>query len=320
MFDNRTLQSHRERLLRLRGHVAALTLLMVVNLFAPAALHADDTPCHAASDFNCDRVVDGIDLGFLLSNWDAPMKSIDLDGDCRVGGGDLAIMLGLWGALPDVPQLEPVEMDGELVTLCLGGDLLAAVVDSDLQVRDDLKVLEGSAMITFGPGVQVSMGFQSGMLTAIAGDTKVVIDGNTAANDLVVNGVTVAAHDVLQRVHDDVRSGDLDPVTWSKTTQASIALLMLTETRAWTRAQVSQQAAEESHGFWCKAAAYSAATAIATLGGIGCAALTGVCAAGTVVTLGGMAIPCSGLIGLCAGGTFAGTAAAYELTLSLWGD
>lgn len=320
MHKNRTYDTNRNRLFRRSGHAAALILLMVVNLFAPAVLHADDTPCYGSSDFNCDRVVDGTDLAFLLSNWDAPMKSFDLDGDCRVGGGDLAIMLGGWGALPAVPDLEPVELNSELVSFCLGNDVLAALITSDLQVRNDLQVLEGTARVILAPGVQISMTLANGSLMATFGETEVTIDGNTAANQIIVNGSTRPPHEVLETLYTDIQDGGLDPVAWAETSQITIAVLMLTETKAWTRAQVSQQAQPESHGFWCKVAAYSAAAAIAALGGAGCAVLTSVCAVGSVITLGGMAVPCTGLIGLCAGGTFAGAAAAYEFTLSLWGD
>jgi hypothetical protein len=320
MLKNRTLDTNRNRLVDRTGHVAALILLMVVNLFAPAALHADDTPCYGSSDFNCDRVVDGTDLAFLLSNWDAPMKSFDLDGDCRVGGGDLAIMLGGWGGIPAVPDLEPVELNSELVSFCLGNDVLSAIITSDLQVQDDLQVLEGTAQVTLAPDVQVSMGLANGSLMAIFGDTKVIIDGNTAASQILVNGSARPPHEVLETLYTDIQNGGLDPVAWAETSQITLAVLMLTETEAWTRAQVSQQARPVSHGFWCKTAAYAAATAIAALGGAGCSVLTSVCAVGSVITLGGLAVPCTGLIALCAGGTFAGCAAAYEFTLSLWGD
>ncbi len=320
MLKKRSFNTEPNRLIDRTGHVATLILLMVVNLFAPAALHADDTPCYGSSDFNCDRTVNGTDLAFLLSNWDAPMKSLDLDGDCRVGGGDIAIMLGRWGALPAVPVLEPVELDGELVSFCFGNDVFAAIITSDLQIRGDLQVLEGTAEVTLAPGVQVSMVFTNGSLKAIFGDTKMVIDGNTAASEIYVNGSNRPPHEILETLYTDIQDGGLDPFTWAETSQISLAVLMLTETNAWTRAQVSQQAQPVSHGFWCKTAAYAAATAIAALGGAGCAVLSGACAVGSVITIGGMAVPCTGLIALCAGGTFAGCAAAYEFTLSLWGD
>ena len=47
------------------------------------------------ADLNGDGRVDGADLGILLSQWGGP-GSADLDGDGIVGGADLAILLGAW--------------------------------------------------------------------------------------------------------------------------------------------------------------------------------------------------------------------------------
>lgn len=108
---------------------------------------------------------------------------------------------------------------------------------------------------------------------------------------------------------------------WQPVNQASVALMAIASTPQWAGLTAAGMPGGVV-GFidinWCKTAAYAAATAIAAAATAGCAALTAGCAAGTTITFGGMAIPCSGLIGLCAGGVFAGTAAAYELTLSLW--
>jgi hypothetical protein len=49
-------------------------------------------------DLNFDRVVDGGDLGILLSAWGpAPDSAADLTGDGVVDGDDLGQMLGAWG-------------------------------------------------------------------------------------------------------------------------------------------------------------------------------------------------------------------------------
>jgi hypothetical protein len=53
-------------------------------------------PCEAA-DTNCDNVIDGVDLGVLLSQW-GTSGSMDLNGDNNVDGADLGLMLSQWGA------------------------------------------------------------------------------------------------------------------------------------------------------------------------------------------------------------------------------
>lgn len=49
-----------------------------------------------AADFNCDGVVDGADLGMLLSGWGQPGQT-DLSGDGTTDGADLGMLLSLWG-------------------------------------------------------------------------------------------------------------------------------------------------------------------------------------------------------------------------------
>jgi hypothetical protein len=52
-------------------------------------------PCPA--DINRDSVVNGNDLGILLSGWGGSDQDSDLNGDNRVDGIDLGILVGAWG-------------------------------------------------------------------------------------------------------------------------------------------------------------------------------------------------------------------------------
>ena len=56
-----------------------------------------DTVARAFGDFDGSGAVDGGDLAFLLGQWGASGPLGDLDGSGLVGGGDLAILLGRWG-------------------------------------------------------------------------------------------------------------------------------------------------------------------------------------------------------------------------------
>ena len=60
-------------------------------VYAPAA-HA----CPCAADLNADGVVDGVDLGELLSAWGGS-GAADLDASGAIDGADLGVMLGAWG-------------------------------------------------------------------------------------------------------------------------------------------------------------------------------------------------------------------------------
>jgi len=57
----------------------------------------DDEECTVPGDINGDGRVDGEDLAILLGAWGTPDDSADLDGDGNVDGPDLAILLGQFG-------------------------------------------------------------------------------------------------------------------------------------------------------------------------------------------------------------------------------
>lgn len=61
-----------------------------------ALIAASPLPC--VSDLNGDRVVDGSDLGKLLSSWGT--ASSDITGDMIVDGQDLGVLLAAWGSCP----------------------------------------------------------------------------------------------------------------------------------------------------------------------------------------------------------------------------
>ena len=58
-----------------------------------------NTICDCAGDFNLDGVVNGADLGLMLSSWGlcGSNCSADLNGDAVVNGADLGLLLSAWG-------------------------------------------------------------------------------------------------------------------------------------------------------------------------------------------------------------------------------
>ena len=56
--------------------------------------------CDCAGDFNADGLVNGLDLGVMLSQWGVCSGAncvCDIDGDGSVNGADLGLLLGDWG-------------------------------------------------------------------------------------------------------------------------------------------------------------------------------------------------------------------------------
>jgi len=92
---------------------------------------ASSTP----ADLNGDGVVDGADLGILLSNW-GDGGAADLNGDGVVDGADLGILLSNWGPVPDAPCDDAICLETicEIAPQCCDGewDISCAWLASDL--------------------------------------------------------------------------------------------------------------------------------------------------------------------------------------------
>lgn len=78
--------------------------ILVISLFSQLPTLNAPVPVvlACAADLNGDGKVDGADLGILLGNWGKPGAS-DLNGDGTTDGADQAILLGQWGPCP-TPQ------------------------------------------------------------------------------------------------------------------------------------------------------------------------------------------------------------------------
>lgn len=48
-------------------------------------------------DFDGSGLVDGLDVGILLSNWGGDLDKFDLNGDDTVDGADIGILVSNWG-------------------------------------------------------------------------------------------------------------------------------------------------------------------------------------------------------------------------------
>ncbi len=275
-------------------------------------------------DLNGDGVVDGADLAPLLGAWGG-RGAADLDGDGVVGSGDLAVLLGAWGECP-APICEgfaPLVFAGTPVDLTGAGIPMTVVLTGTAATGPAGQDGFITAMLPGGPAVAIEL--HIGVQKCTVGPTTVDFAPFAPAGLVFVNGSPLPATVAMDMFVADLLSGA--PVAaWSPVGKATLALIALTSTQEWKcnveAALVSGGVADEegNQSGWCKFTAYGVATVIATLAASGCFALTGACAAGTVVTIGGMAIPCTALVGLCAGGSFAGTAAAYEAVLALWGN
>ncbi|MHC4834101.1 MAG: hypothetical protein ACYTFH_09485 [Planctomycetota bacterium] len=92
---------------RLLSMIAGTGVLMLVSAGASTASAVGPATLASAAactgDLNGDGKVDGADLGILLANWGKP-GATDLDGNGTTDGADQAILMGAWGPCPtEVP-------------------------------------------------------------------------------------------------------------------------------------------------------------------------------------------------------------------------
>ena len=63
-------------------------------------LKTDQVWSFKSPDFNFDEMVNGLDLGFMLSRWWSLFTQTDLNNDGTTDGLDLGLLLGAWGPCP----------------------------------------------------------------------------------------------------------------------------------------------------------------------------------------------------------------------------
>ena len=276
------------------------------------------------TDIDGDDIVTGKDLAVLLGQWGqkGPASSADINNDCSVDGKDLAALLGSWGSSAEPGAFQDMNFENYTVDMCMGRVSHPVTFTGGIMFDQVSGQIFGPVFAEMEGGAYVHLEIQSCQYIAMTDMSKISINGNDPSSTVSVNGMEVQISTVLDKYMEDIESG-LPPTQWSPSSLCSHAFSSLAESELWGSNVCSAQYSDSNAGFapgcMCKFAAYAAATIIAGLAAAGCFALTGGCAIGTTVTIGGLAIPCVSLVGLCAGGAFAGTAAAYEVTLAAWG-
>jgi hypothetical protein len=80
--------------LLINGNFSEGTIVTTVS----ANLRAPGVPVPILGDLNGDGIVNGLDLGLMLSAWGASGGPADLNNDGIVNGLDLGILLSNWSA------------------------------------------------------------------------------------------------------------------------------------------------------------------------------------------------------------------------------
>jgi len=97
--DRRTPLTARSRvLIGARVATTCVAMLWVVAMTTRAAM------AQCPGDITGNGVVDGADLGALLTTWGVPQGQGDLNGDGTVDGADLGLLLTKWGPCTTVPS------------------------------------------------------------------------------------------------------------------------------------------------------------------------------------------------------------------------
>jgi hypothetical protein len=158
---------------------------------------------------------------------------------------------------------------------------------------------------------KISVGFETGPDKFIVsiGNTSVDLMPQGSIDQFMVNGKTVSTKELSEMIgpFDYEKTRD-DPTSLSEIQQVFYAIgaygvIQLPFDRS---AMLGIRAS-----IWCKIACISGAVVLGVL--VGAAAMAGctaICAAGTVVTIGTLAIPCGAIVGLC---TTAGFTLGYEI-------
>lgn len=219
----------------------------------------------------------------------------------------------------DVSDFKSMKFNNEKLPI-VGKDVLkaknATLLNGELSVASTGEVNGSLSVVSPDKSINGIVSFENGVFSYKTDKATVKMNLLNDEGQLTttINGKTqVSKIDFFEATEGYIDYQNNVSKSLSVELQAVGAFLAIINTENWSaNAAIAKNLDVAFRGFWCQAAAYGAAAAMAALGAGVCFAITGGCAAGTAVTFGGLAVPCSVLVGLCAGGTFAGTAAAYE--------
>jgi formylglycine-generating enzyme required for sulfatase activity len=132
----------------------------VVLLAALFAMTTRPAMGQCPGDITGNGVVDGADLGALLTTWGAPQGQGDLNGDGTVDGADLGLLLTKWGPCITVPSWATLIEAQPDPAVVWDADLRAAITATGLawRVKDTATQME---MLLIPPG-----SFDMGCVTA----------------------------------------------------------------------------------------------------------------------------------------------------------
>jgi formylglycine-generating enzyme required for sulfatase activity len=125
--------------------------LTVVCVAALVALTTRPAMGQCPGDITGNGVVDGADLGALLTTWGAPQGQGDLNGDGTVDGADLGFLLTKWGPCITVPAWATLIEAQPDPAVVWDADLRAAITATGLawRVKDTATQME---MLLIPPG------------------------------------------------------------------------------------------------------------------------------------------------------------------------
>jgi hypothetical protein len=309
------MQNTRQSGLSAARATCAAILLCNQALFAiPICSGGDTDPIYTVpADFNGDQMIDGADLSQLLGMW----GETNVHGDCTVDGATLANLLGGWGPVLQWTSLSDSNFENYDSSVCFEGHRFTGQLNGSLTVdKWSGSGLTGIIEVST-EFAEVSVEFADDFIHVVilSGESEVLIDSRP--NDMMtLTGVNTPIGQVIDNV--TKQWGELDPADWDDYGHGMMAMQMVMITPDMSQTFPIIHAGGNAPGFWCKAWCYSAGTIIWGLAAVGCASVSGSCALGTVVTVGGIGIPCALIIGFVCGGAAVTADACYEWVQDFW--
>ena len=295
-----------------RATCAAMLLCNQALFAIPICSGGDTYPIYTVpSDFNGDQMIDGADLSQLLGMW----GETNVHGDCTVNGATLAKLLGGWGPVIQWTSLSDSNFENQDSSVCFHDSRYSGKLNGSLSVDK----YSGTALIgvieVTTEYADVSVEFTYDSIHVLSGESEILID-SYSYDMMNLDGVDTPIGEVIDDV--TIQWGELNPAEWDDYGHGMMAVQMVMITPDMSQTFPIVHAGGNAPGFWCKAWCFSAGTVIWGLAAVGCASISGSCALGTVVTVGGIGIPCAAIIGLVCGGAAVTADACYDWVKEFW--
>jgi hypothetical protein len=171
----------------------------------------------------------------------------------------------------------------------------------------------GQARLTLLEGLVVEIHFAEGDAFIETRGARVRLLSSNLQRGWLVNGIEENPATLIAAAIAQIR--ELPATAWSSVTRVIVALTLLHSLPVWQQNTQAALRIVAAPGYFCKVSCAAVAGIVVSVAVAACGAALAACAAGTVPSMGGIAIPCALVAKLCSAAVLAGGLTAISIAI-----